>query len=158
MSMSLAIKVVLLGYFLAGYYAVLKVSLAPHHERPLFMMRPNIFKKLFWGLSWPIHAYIETYYIHMPDKPRAIVYGILTVPVLLLGFSIFSGLVISPHYFIDSSLLAILVSMIILVVGSIVLMPIIAFICTGITMLIAQPILIFFPKKEIKDTGNDQKE
>ena len=51
------------------------------------------------------------YYAQMPTrKARVIIYGLISVPIMWFGFSIFAFIVMLPHVVIDNSLIAILVS------------------------------------------------
>ena len=137
-----------LGYFIAGQSALLKTMSEPIHNRPIMMMRPNLIKKAYWMAFWPIHTYLEVFYIHMPHKARARIYASLTIPVMLLGFSILSGVIIYPHYVIENSLLAIIASVVLYAISLFVLTPIIALVSTFLIMALASLILLFFPKQE----------
>ena len=147
MSSEFIIRAIILGYILMGYYSVLKVSTTPLHDRPIYMMKPNILKKVFWAISWPVHAFIEIYYLHMPHKAHAITYAAVSVPILWLGFTVFGGIILYPLVTIDNGVLAFFAAMACLILGSFILMPIITLICTFLTMILAKPILVFFPKK-----------
>ena len=91
-------KTIALGYFITGQFGLIKVMMEPIHNRPVMMMRPNLVKKVYWLVSWPIHMYLEVFYMHMPDKARARIYASLTIPIMLLGFSVLASVIIYPHY------------------------------------------------------------
>lgn len=146
MNSELLLKIILIAYFLAGYNNVIKASLADPLNTPAFMLKPNILKKILWALIWPVNAFLEAYFIHMPNKARAIVYGIVTVPVLWFGFTIFAGIIVYPNFVIENNLFAMLASVAVFVVGSILIMPIISILCGKLTWLLAAPFVLFLPK------------
>jgi len=141
----LIIKAIVVGYFYAGLAAVAKVVTAPMIDRPGLMMNPSFIKKLYWGACWPIHTFIEAYYLHMPNRPLAILYGIFTIPCMWLGFSILGMIVLYPYQVIDTWALAFAGS-IAAFLGSFFIMPIIVLLCTFLVMLCVAPFKLFIPK------------
>lgn len=145
MDSELIIKAIVVGYFYAGLAAVAKVVTAPMIDRPGLMMNPTFIKKLYWGACWPIHTFIEAYYLHMPNRPLGILYGIFTIPCMWLGFAILGLIVIYPYQVIDTWILAFGAS-IAAFIGSFFVMPIIVLFCTFLVMLCVAPFKLFIPK------------
>lgn len=73
------IKSLALGYFLAGFSALLNVLAAPVIDKPAIMMNPSIFKKIYWVIAWPLPTFLQNYLVHKPNKARGIVYSILGI-------------------------------------------------------------------------------
>ena len=148
METEVIITSIIIGYFLMGWTSLLKVQSASMIDKPGLMRNPNIFKKIYWVVAWPIHLYIETYYLHMPNKERAIVYGILTIPVMWLGFSGWGYLVVLPNLLIENLLLAFGASAVCVLLGGLILMPVIGVLCGMLLIAIAYPIVSFLPDRQ----------
>jgi len=149
MDTTIIIKSLVFGYFIAGYSSLLRTTTSSPIDTPLMMMKPTLLKKAYWLLAWPIHTYIDVYFMHMPKKSSAIVYGILTIPNIWLGCSILAFAIMYPYIVIDTWFIALIVSMLALIVGVIILMPIITIVCAMLTVALATPIIYLLPKSEI---------
>lgn len=94
--------------------------------------------------------------MHMPNKGRAIIYGILTVPIMWLGFSVFAAAALYPANFINSEVLAIIVTAVSFLLGYLILMPIMGIVCAIVVMILAKPFVIFLPK-HAESNSNERK-
>lgn len=146
--MEVIIKSILLGYFLTGWAGLIKEQNTPLLEKSGLMLNPTFMKKVYWVIAWPLHLYIDTYYMHMPNKERAIVYGIFTIPIMWLGFSIWGYLIVLPHLVIDNNVLSYIVSFVCIFLGILVLMPILMAICALLLIAITFPIVHFLPRRD----------
>ena len=142
----IVIKSIICGYFLTGYLGLLKELNLPLLERSGLMTNPNLFKKIYWVVAWPIHLYIDTYYTHMPDKARATVYAIFTVPIMWAGFSVWGYCILLPHILLESRIISIVLSGLAFLVGSFVLAPILGLLCGALLIALTAPITYFLPK------------
>lgn len=130
-----------------GISSLLRVESAPPLEKPRLMMNPSFIKKIYWILCWPLHVFIEAYHLHMPNKERAIVYGVLTIPIMWLGFSVWGYLVVLPHLIVDNFWLALIASAFCVVLGALLVMPIISIVCGFLLVAIAFPIVSLLPDR-----------
>lgn len=139
------LRSLLIGYFLAGYFALLSAESKPELERPGLLIHALLPQRALFVLTWFAHVFTESYFANLPYKQRAIVYGVVSPPVTWLGSSLIGALVLYPHLVIENTIFAIVVSAIVFLLGATILAPIVGMICGLLVYIVAKPIVIFLP-------------
>jgi hypothetical protein len=145
------LKSMLFGYFLAGWFGLMGELDKSVTERSGLLGNPTLPNKSLFVLVWFVRLFVLTYYIHMPNRGRGIVYGIVSPPIMWFGFSAIGALIMYPHLVIDNWILAIVASAAVFFLGATLLAPLVGMVCALIAYVIAQPILLFVPKRAPND-------
>ncbi len=138
---------ILLAYVLSGVSRVTKDLGKNVINRPIWAMNPTLDKIILAAISWPIRPIIEASQ-SSGQLARSVAFGLLAVLLQMLTFTVYiwCSYTIACLVF-ENFTLRIALSTVVVFVGSFFILPLMTFIMAPISLLLAWPLALLFPRK-----------
>jgi hypothetical protein len=149
---------VVIAYLWSGVSEVMKLLGSDIMNKPMWARQPTIWMIILVTSTWPFFQFINKAY---PYSSRAVAFASFSI-IWQMGVAtcfvwcciIFSG------YIFDSTVLRVITTSILFVVGALFVLPLFNFLMIPLTLLISWPLDLLFPQEKeskISKTENDQK-
>jgi hypothetical protein len=143
---------IVLAYVLTGLSHAMKDLGSSRIDKPSWARQPTLGNALFVAVTWVTRPFIENIIQARGQVARGIAFGLTGVLVQMCLVTAFIWCCISvPVYFLDNIILQSIVAGLLILVGTLIVMPIVALLTVPLVGIVAMPLDLFFPRK--KDEG-----
>lgn len=138
----------ILAYLLSGISQVLKDLSEEPLDRPGWAMHPSFGMALIVGATWFMRPTLE--YSYRGNWGRTLVSGVLGFFLQMSFLTLFVfGCISLASLFFDSIILKVTLTVVLIVIGSFIILPLLKILMIPVVLIISLPLLFLFPQEKI---------